>query len=152
ERAAWGNQWVLFNRRAVEIARAGARAGTGGRGDQVLVAGSIAPLEDCYRPDLVPPTSDRLREHLRPAHLLARLGADLLWIETMNTMREARAAVLAARAVGRDALLSLCPGAPDALLSGEKIADAVPRLVDVGGGVLAGILLNCAGPDLLEAA
>jgi S-methylmethionine-dependent homocysteine/selenocysteine methylase len=143
DRAGLQNRWMLLNRYAVEAAR---RAGG------PLVAGSMAPLEDCYRVEDVPPQSDCLREHLMQADLLARLGVDLLLLETMNCAREARAAVLAARAVGLDALLSLCPGNPDALLSGEPLAESLPRLVEAGGGCVAGVLLNCATPDVLERA
>ena len=162
-RAGRGDDWTLLNRRAVDIARSAARrmvtacasprGGPASRADAApLVAGSIAPLEDCYRPDLVPPQADCRREHLRQADLLGRLGVDLLLIETMNTAREACAAAAAARAVGIDALVSLCPGAPAALLSGEPLADAVRRLLDEGGGRVAGVLLNCAGPGLLAEA
>jgi S-methylmethionine-dependent homocysteine/selenocysteine methylase len=145
-KAGCANRWVLFNRHAVEAARAGARA------RPVFVAGSIAPLEDCYSCDLVPPQAECLREHLRQVDLLARLGVDLILIETMNTRREALAAVLAARAAGIDALLSLCPGEPDRLLSGEPLADAVPRLLDVAAGRVLGVLLNCATPEVLARA
>jgi len=149
-RAGRENDWTLLNRRAVGIARAAATAARPGAAP--LVAGSIAPLEDCYRPDLVPPQADCRREHLRQADLLARLGVDLILIETMNTTREAVAAVAAARALGVDALVSLCPDASGALLSGEPLAEAVSRVLDAGGDRVAGVLLNCAGPDILEAA
>ncbi|HZM69559.1 MAG TPA: homocysteine S-methyltransferase family protein, partial [Candidatus Cryosericum sp.] len=59
-RAGVQNRWVLYNRHAVEAARAGAAASGGaaaGAGRSVFVAGSIAPLEDCYTCDLVPPQS-----------------------------------------------------------------------------------------------
>jgi S-methylmethionine-dependent homocysteine/selenocysteine methylase len=162
-RAGRGNDWTLLNRRAVEIARAASRraaaatarprrAQSPGADPPPLVAGSMAPLEDCYRPDLVPSQADCRREHLRQADLLARLGVDLLLIETMNTAREACAAVAAARVVGIDALVSLCPGGPETLLSGERLTDAVPRVIAEGRGCVAGLMLNCAGPDLLEEA
>jgi S-methylmethionine-dependent homocysteine/selenocysteine methylase len=144
ESAGLQNRWILLNRYAVEAARAA-------RGE-TLVAGSIAPLEDCYTVGDVPSQSDCLREHLMQADLLARLGVDLLLIETMNCGREARAAVLAARAVGLDALLSLCPGRPDAFLSGEPFEEELPRLLEAGGGRVAGVLLNCATPEVLERA
>jgi homocysteine S-methyltransferase len=70
----------------------------------------------------------------------------------MNTRREALAAVLAVRAAGVDALLSLCPGRPDALLSGEPLADAIPRLLEASGGRVRGVLLNCATPEVLSLA
>jgi S-methylmethionine-dependent homocysteine/selenocysteine methylase len=144
DRAGLVNRWGLVNRYAVEAARSAP--------GNPLVAGSLAPLEDCYTVADVPAQGDCLREHLMQADLLARLGVDLLLIETMNCGREARAAVLAARAVGLDALLSLCPGAPDAFLSGEPVADRLPRLLEAGGGRVAGVLLNCATPEVLERA
>jgi S-methylmethionine-dependent homocysteine/selenocysteine methylase len=147
-RAGYEGRWTLLNRRAVGLAREGARLA----GRDCLVAGSIAPLEDCYRCDRVPPQAECVREHLRQADLLARLGVDLLLVETMNTAREARAAVAAARAVGIDTLLSLCPGGPHALLSGEPLGEVIPRLVEAGGGRILAVLLNCATPALLAAA
>ena len=141
---------LLLNRRAVESARRAARSAGAGR--TVFVAGGMAPLEDCYRVDRVPPQPDCVREHLRQADLLAGLGVDLLLIETMNCRREAFAAVLAARTVGLDAILSLCPGAPDRLLSGEPLADLLPRLVEAGGGRILALLLNCGAPELLARA
>jgi len=139
--------WRLLNRRAVECARVGAAGGE----RPCLVAGGIAPLEDCYRPDLVPPRADCLAEHRRQIDLLAGLGVDLIFIETMNTAREAEAALAAARASGLDILLSLCPKPPGHLLSDEPLADVVPRLADAGGPRLRAILLNCAAPAALEA-
>ena len=145
ERAGLLPRWTMLNRRAVESARAGA-------GKDGLVAGSLAPLEDCYEPERVPSQETCLREHLRQADLLARLGVDLFLVETMNCRREARAAILAARSTGLDILLALCPGEPDRLLSGEPLEDALPRLLDDGGGRILGVLLNCAPPEVLERA
>ena len=154
-RAGVQNRWVLYNRRAVEAARAGAASAGKARAGvprTIFVAGSIAPLEDCYSCDLVPPQAECLREHLQQVDLLARLGVDLILIETMNTRREALAAVLAARAAGIDALLSLCPGDPDRLLSGEPLDDAIPRLLEASAGRVVGALLNCATPEVLARA
>jgi len=145
ERAGLLPRWTVLNRRAVEAARTAARPG-------VYVAGSIAPLEDCYEVGSVPGQQECLREHLRQADLLARLGVDLLLVETMNCRREARAALLAARSTGLDILLALCPGAPDRLLSGEPLEETLPRLLDAGGGRIVGVLLNCAPPEVLERA
>ena len=146
ERADRGGDWRTFN----EIAVACARDATARAGGPCLVAGGIAPLEDCYSPRLVPPDADCLAEHARQVELLARLGVDLILIETMNCAREARAALAAARASGLDVLLSLCPEAPGRLLSGEPLQDVVPGLVEAGGDTLRGILLNCADPDTLQ--
>jgi S-methylmethionine-dependent homocysteine/selenocysteine methylase len=148
ERAGRSAGWRDANLKAVEGARAGAAAAAKGRA--CLVAGGLAPLEDCYRPDLVPDDAACLREHRRQVQLLAGLGVDLIFIETMNTGREAEAALAAAREVDLPILLSLCPTGPCNLLSGEPLAEIVPRLLDAGGERLRGILLNCAPPDALQ--
>ncbi len=63
-------------------------------GKPALVAGSLSTLEDCYRPDLVPPVNECFAEHTERIHHLVQSGVDLLLIETMNSIREA---VIAAR-------------------------------------------------------
>ena len=141
------NEWRGLNRRAVDCARAGALAASG----TCLVAGGLAPLEDCYRPDLAPAEELCREEHRRQVELLVSLGVDLIFIETMNCVREARAALAAARECGRPILLSLCPRAPAALLSGEPFTSALPELLDAGGASLSGVLLNCATPEVLAA-
>ncbi len=147
--------WQELNRRAVAAARAGLQAARSGPAALdarrvCLVAGGLAPLEDCYRPDLVPSETECLAEHRRQAECLARLGVDLIMIETMNSLREARAALAAALETGLEILLSLCPKGPRHLLSGEPLDEVIPRLRDQGGPRLRGLLLNCATPEVLE--
>ncbi len=153
-RAGFAGDWRGANRRAIECARSGADAAmprNHSRPERVcLVAGGIAPLEDCYRPDLVPPRPECLGEHRRQVDLLAGLGVDLIFIETMNCLREAEAALAAARASGLPVLLSLCPRAPGHLFSGEPLEQAVPRLVETGGPGLRALLVNCAALEVME--
>ncbi len=144
DRAGAGDRWLEYNRLAVQAARE-ATAGAA-----CLVAGGLAPLEDCYRPDLVPSPAACLDEHRRQVDMLLELGVDLIFIETMNCVREARAALRAARQAGAPTLLSLCPGEPGKLLSGEPLSEAMPELLAEGGGALRGALLNCAPPEVLE--
>jgi S-methylmethionine-dependent homocysteine/selenocysteine methylase len=153
DRAGRGGEWRELNRRAVETARAASReSGATAPPDRgaPLIAGSIAPLEDCYRPDRVPPQDECLREHRRQVDLLAGLGVDFILIETMNLAREAEAALQAAVECGLEVVLSLCPAGPAQLLSGEPLHEVVPRLLRLGGERLRGVTLNCAPPELLQ--
>lgn len=59
---------------------------------QCLIAGSIAPLEDCYSPDLVPPDTILIQEHRKLISQLAEAGVDIFLVETMNSFREAKEA------------------------------------------------------------
>jgi S-methylmethionine-dependent homocysteine/selenocysteine methylase len=128
---AWGRGWAERVDQAVALARAA--AGTGCR-----VAGSIAPLEDCYRPDLSPP--DAGPEHAALAERLAAAGCDLLLCETFPHEAEALAAVRAGLRTGLPVWLALTAG-PDAdLLTPAQVGRAARRAVDLGA---AAVLVNC---------
>jgi S-methylmethionine-dependent homocysteine/selenocysteine methylase len=125
---------------AVRLAREGAAAA---RGRRVHVAGSVAPLEDCFRPDLVPPAPELEREHAEHAENLARAGVDLALIETMNTTREAVAAWRAADRAGLPAIVCFTCDAAGRLLSGERLEQAVATLRELGARALG---VNCLPP------
>lgn len=124
-------------------------------GQEVYIAGSMSPLEDCYSPQLVPAVDELRAEHFEMARDLADAGCDVLLIETMNTIREAVVAVEAAKSTGLPVCVSFVVGPngrpPDEsgaahyneamlLLSGESIEDAVQA---VSGLQPAAILINC---------
>jgi S-methylmethionine-dependent homocysteine/selenocysteine methylase len=115
---------------------------------QRLVAGSMAPLEDCYRPDLVPPDAE-LKEHEELAGRLAAAGVDIILIETMNTVREAYAACSAAVATGLDVIVSFVCNREGTLLSGETLEDAVMSVAELSP---AGFSVNCVSPRFMEKA
>jgi S-methylmethionine-dependent homocysteine/selenocysteine methylase len=106
----------------------------------VWVAGSLAPLEDCYSPELVPPQPEVEREHAEQAAHLAAAGVDLILVETMNTVREAVAAVRAARATGLPVLASVVCRTDGRLFSAETVTAAAQALLPLG---VAGLLVNC---------
>jgi len=123
---------------AVDLARTAAAAAPGGR--RVFVLGSMAPLADCFRPDLVPAPAALDEEHAAHASHLAAAGVDAILVETMNTRREAAAAVAAARATGLPVLVSFITGADGNLLDGEPLATVIPALLAAGP---AAVLVNC---------
>ena len=129
--------------RAVTLAReARARAASG---RDVWVAGALAPLEDCYRHDLVPDDAALEREHHDQAARLARAGADLLLIETMGTIREAVAASRAALATGLPVLTSFMTRNASEIAGGEPLADAVKA---VDALEVDAILVNCVPAEI----
>jgi len=142
-RGGLGGEAARLTRFAVDLARHEAR------GRRAWVAGSIAPLEDCYRPDLVPDDAALVAEHGEMARHLADAGADCLLVETMNTIREAWVATAAAKATGLPVLAS-CVTAPGGatLLSGEPLAAAVRALLPLRPDAL---LVNCVPSRSVEA-
>jgi S-methylmethionine-dependent homocysteine/selenocysteine methylase len=120
--------------RAVHIAREAVPRGH-------RVAGSVAPLEDCYRPDLAPGDRELLaREHGEMARALATAGADLLLVETFAAPHEAVAATRACVATGLETWTALTAGPRADLLSPTELAEAARQCVNEGASA---ILVNC---------
>ncbi|MGC4746923.1 homocysteine S-methyltransferase family protein [Micromonospora sp. DT201] len=97
---------------------------------QVSVAASVAPLEDCYQPSLVPDDRTLRVEHDWLLGALADTEVDLILVETMNTSREALTAARASTRRGLRTFVSFVCGDGGRLLSGEPIADAARRVED----------------------
>lgn len=133
--------------------RALAKAGIEGRGQELvscavslarktgrIVATSVAPVEDCYQPEAVPSNDELVSEHGRLADWIAEAQPDLVWIETMNTAREAGIAAQAATERGLPFAANFVLSEEGTLLSGEPIkagieavcsADAPPRAIGI---------------------
>lgn len=126
---------------AVRLARRATKSTPG-----TLVAASIAPVEDCYRPDLVPDDAALNDEYARLLGWYLAEPPDIFWIETMNTAREARAA---ARAVARfeggaiQFVISFVLREDGRLLGGDSFADAARMAADCGA---AAVGVNCIPP------
>ena len=111
-------------------------------GQAAQVAGSVAPLEDCYRPDLVPPDDMCRAEHSERIQHLVDAGVDLLLIETMSSIREAVIAAKLATITGLPTLVSFVCDREGRVLSGEPVAVAAELLLPLGVKALG---VNC-GP------
>jgi len=112
--------------------------------DAVIVAGSMAPLEDCYRVDLVPNDDDLAAEHAEWANNLAEGGVDCIFVETMNCIRESVAAMHAATKTGLPVCISFVPDSSGTLLSGESFEDFISAISPFSPFA---ILLNCKPPE-----
>lgn len=115
--------------------------------EEILLAGSMAPLEDCYQPRLVPDDTVLNRAHAEHASLLSDAGVDVILIETMNTIREARIASREAKQSGVTSVMASFVILPDGkrLLSGESLAEAASEVVEAGAEA---VLINCVSPDV----
>lgn len=124
-------------RRAVALAREAAAARPG-----ILVAGSVAPVEDCWRPDLVPADAELARLHALHAGALAEAGVDVLLLETFGTAREWLAAARAATATGLPVVACATTREYGTLLSGEPLGDAARALLELPSPPVA-LGVNC---------
>ncbi|MDP4198423.1 MAG: homocysteine S-methyltransferase family protein [Bacteroidota bacterium] len=128
-----------LTKKAVRIARRARREKNRG----MQVAGSIAPVEDCFSPELVPASDAALiEEHRVMARWLDEARVDIILIETMNSIREALCALAAAKAESNKYVwVSLVPKDGETMLDGTPLDYAVKRLAEGGAHLVA---LNCA--------
>ena len=140
KRRQLGARWEPLARLAVRIARDAVPPGQ-------RIAGSIAPLEDCYRADRAPPEAVARPEHRELAFVLADAGVDLLLCETFPEAGEALVAVEEAVATGRETWLSLTAGPQGDLFDPANLARAAAAAVERGA---AAVLVNCVGVAHIE--
>lgn len=126
-----GAAWERLTIEAVAIARAAVPSGH-------RVAGSIAPLEDCYRPDLSP--NEARAEHRELARALAGAGVDLLLCETFPHIGEALVALEEAVATGLPAWVSFTAGPDGDLLTLRDLESGAREAARRGASA---VLVNC---------
>jgi len=139
--AVFGERWEELARKAVRLVRAAIPAGH-------RVAGSIAPLEDCYRPDLSPADTDpdgTRAQHRALARILAEEGCDVLLCETFPHLGEAEIAMEEALATGVETWVSWTAGPAGDLLTPEALAPHAEHAVRAGA---AAVLVNCVPASL----
>ena len=134
--ATYPARWERLARLAVRLARESVPS-------THLVAGSIAPLQDCYRPELSP--ADREPEETRAEHralalALADEGCDLLLCETFPHMGEALLAAQAAIETGLETWVSFTPGPNLDLLTPEQVGEGAETVLRSGAKA---VLVNC---------
>ncbi|MBK6765396.1 MAG: homocysteine S-methyltransferase family protein [bacterium] len=133
-----------LTRLAVKLARE-ASSGPASTLAPALVAGSMAPLEDCYHPELAPGDLVLRAEHRHNAHSLAAAGVDIILVETQNSIREARIATHFARATRIPVWVSFIVKSGDELLNGDSLRDAVRTVVKYGAEA---VLISCTPPTV----
>lgn len=136
------DQGERLNRLAVDLAR------QAGGNRPVLVAASVAPVEDCYHPERVPAESVLRDEHREMMAWVAAAAPDLVWIETMNTLGEAHLAAQAAAERDLPFVVSFVVQESGDLLSGEPLEDAVAAVEPLEPLAVG---LNCIPPRGMSA-
>ncbi len=119
--------------KAVEIAKEAA-------GDSVKVLGSIAPLEDCYSPELFTGKDTAITEFRQLGGGLADAGVDILLLETMNSLAETEAGLIALQNFNSPLWVSFVLKDDHHLLSGDKLTDGLTLLQNHS---VKTVLLNC---------
>ncbi|HET6511056.1 MAG TPA: homocysteine S-methyltransferase family protein, partial [Candidatus Kapabacteria bacterium] len=135
-----------LTKRAIELARNA--VASSGRSN-LFVAASIAPANDSLSLQHAEIDDKELRaEHGLMAKWIEESGADLILIETMNTVREAFIALTAARQNSRLPIaVSLVPASRTQLMSGAALIDSLELLAKAGADIL---MLNCQALSIVS--
>ena len=110
------------------------------------VAGSLAPLEDCYSPQNSP--ANCRDEHRQMAEALAEEDVDVILCETFPHEQEALVAVEEAVRTGKPTWLALTAGPEGTLLSPETLRNTAKAARDRGATML---LVNCVAATKTQA-
>ncbi len=119
--------------KAVKIAKNVANSST-------IILGSIAPLEDCYKPNLFPGKTIAIKEYSELAKWLINAGVDILFLETMNSIIEIESALSALTNFNFPIWISFTLK-NNKLLSGDNILEVITLLNNYNINM---ILINCS--------
>ncbi len=131
---------------SVELAREARKRVAGSR--PVAVAGAVTTLEWCFRPDLAPSADEARAEYEEIFQVVKDAGADLILLETVNSIKEARAGLEVSKKLGLPCWVGFVCDENGRLFTGETMAQATAVLEPLG---VDAILLNCAPPDDITA-
>ncbi|MET8509891.1 homocysteine S-methyltransferase family protein [Streptomyces sp. NPDC004787] len=107
---------------------------------QAMVAATVAPVEDCYSPELTPDIDTLRREHRWMASILADSPADIVLVETQCTQREAVIATESAREYGLTPWVSFVVSSRASLIDGSDLRQAAHACAEAGAAALS---VNC---------
>jgi S-methylmethionine-dependent homocysteine/selenocysteine methylase len=114
----------------------------------VAVAAAVTTLEWCFRPDLAPSAKQAREEYAEIFSTVKQAGADLVLLETVNSIGEAVTALEVAREIGLPFWIGFVPTEEGKLFTGQTLKDAAAAMQQGGADA---ILLNCAPPDDITA-
>ena len=114
---------------------------------KVKVLGSIAPLEDCYTPELFPGTKCAQKEFSQIAKWFYDKNIDIFLLETMNSIDEAQCCLEVINEYNIPIWISFVLLDNNHILSGEKLEDAINMVSSFNVDYF---LINCNPLDKTE--
>ena len=138
------DKFSFFHKKAIDLAR----EAIDHTQKNVLIAGCLPPLVASYRPDKAPDYEKCVDLYLQIVREQENF-VDLFICETMASIKEAKAAVVAAKTSGKTVWcgLTLEDDENCKLRSGEKLIDSVSELQSFGQEEF---LLNCSFPEVID--
>jgi len=134
------DQYQALAKSACKLARAGIRTVVAPSFARPKVAGSLAPIADCYRPDLSPAPADARREHRANVEALERADFEMIVCEAFPHAGEAVIAVEEAIETGLEVWIAFTAGPEGDLMTPEAMRAAALDCIEAGA---TAVLVNC---------
>jgi S-methylmethionine-dependent homocysteine/selenocysteine methylase len=134
------DRYAALAKSACALARAGIRTVVAPSFARPKVAGSLAPIEDCYRPDLSPPPDVARREHRANAEALERADFEMIVCEAFPHGGEAVIAVEEAIETGLEVWMAFTAGPEGDRMTPAAMLSAARDCVAAGASA---VLVNC---------
>lgn len=134
------DRYAMLAKSACKLARAGIRTVVAPSFARPKVAGSLAPIEDCYRPDLSPPPDVARREHRANAEALERADFEMIVCEAFPHAGEAVIAVEEAIETGLEVWVAFTAGPDGDLMAPAAMKAAALDCIEAGA---TAVLVNC---------
>jgi S-methylmethionine-dependent homocysteine/selenocysteine methylase len=115
--------------------------------DMVLIAGCVAPLEDCYKPELSPDLGKLADDHAEHINNLIQSNIDFLLAETFSSLAEIKVVLEQMHNSGKDYCISIFCKDENMLQTGETLKDALDI---INSYQPSAVLLNCMHPSLVD--
>jgi S-methylmethionine-dependent homocysteine/selenocysteine methylase len=144
-----GSAYVPRYKELIALAVELARAAIADTERPIFVVGSMPPSGRSYRCDLQVAAHEMAVLYNEHAAHLAEAGVDGLLAETLTSLAEAEAALVAGQRVGLQTWISFTLDEYGLLRSGPAFAEAVARLADLGA---TAVLANCSTPAAISKA
>lgn len=142
----------------VDVAGKLARESTQEGDGTIIILGSLGPLVESYRPDLVSDHKRGVEDYQAMTAALAP-HVDCFLAETMSSIEEAGQAIEAAGALPEKTklpmMVSFTLNGKGNIRSGESLVEAIPKVVQLADKShvdLVGVLVNCAEPEAVTKA
>jgi homocysteine S-methyltransferase len=116
----------------------------------IRICGSLPPLVESYRPDLVLPHDQAVTQYLRIVKSLND-SVDIFLAETLSSIAEASSAVQAVTEITsrKPVWVSWTLRSDGRLRSGERVSEAIQSIL---GKSITAILFNCSEPEAISRA
>lgn len=130
---------------ACDLARAAVQKSKVNR--SVMLAGSIAPVEDCFSPQLYPGDFLAEKDHYEHIKNLKNGGVDFILAETMISIKEALIVLKQAKKLAIDAMVSFALNPAGNILNGDNLITALKAVLEYQP---MAFLINCTPLLVIE--